>query len=343
MRGLLLATVLLAAVVPQAKAQNLFDLLEVGCSELGQAAGYEWLCRAGALARQVEETLRAFREDFIGFGRDLLDGWLEDALSAVAQGVGLSELEDVFGALDVALAAGPVALREAVSRALADLRRSNHAARQDVGTLIVGLRSGEVRDDGHLYDLAVQANPNAAAAEGILNARQDRLVETRAEAAAVHEMNTRLAEQVATETAMQDAVAQVLAPSIGGMGGGDAARLDDAARTAVSSRAAIQVLTEGLADLMRHQATFSGYLSDSLRVLAQQQVMTTWELHLAIQALTEQMNQDVIRRKAEIEAHLAQEYDAGLELAEALRSVAGGASSTLLPNLDVLAFETLGW
>lgn len=343
LRALLLGLGLFASLGNQARAQSLLDLFSIGCTELGMIEGYEWICRAGDLANEIDETLRAFHEDFVAFGRDLFDDWIEDALATIAERTGLAELNAVFDSLDVALTEGPVAFREAIREAVVGLRLSNRTAREDPVELIARLREGELYDYGVLYDIAVQTNPNVVAAEGILNARQDQLLETRAEAAAVHELNTQLAEQVATSTTMQDAVVQVLEPSIGGLGGGDAAQLVDAARTAVSSRAAIQVLTEGIADLMRQQATFSGHLSDSLRVLAQQQVMTTWELQLAINTLTEQMNLDIAREKAEIEVQLAREYDAGLELAESLRSVATSAATSLAPEFDTLTFEDLGW
>ncbi len=340
---MLLGLGLFALLGGQARAQSLLDLFQVGCSELGIIEGYEWICKAGDLANEIDETLRSFHEDFVGFGRELFDDWLEDALATIAEKTGLGELNAVFDAIDVALTDGPVAFREAIREAVAELRLSNRAERENPAALIERIREGEVNDYGVLYDIAVQTNPNVVAAEGMINSRQDQLLTTRAEAAAVHEQNTQLAEQVATSTTMQDAVAQVLEPSVGGLGGGDAAQLDDAARTAVSSRAAIQVMTEGIADLMRQQATFSGNLSDSLRVLAQQQAMTTWELQLAINAMTEQMNVEIARQKAEIEAQLAREYDAGLELAESLQSVADGAATSLFPEFDRLAFDDLGW
>ena len=329
----------------QARAQSLDDLFRIGCSGLGATPGYEWICKAGDLANQVDDLITNFHEEFVDFGRELFDGWIEDALASIAENTGLDELNGYFDQLDTALTEGPRAFREAVSKVIGDLRLSNRLKRQDPQVLIERLKdpNRELRNYSDLYDIAVQTNPNAVAADGMLNSRQDQLLETRAEAAAVHDLNTKLAEQVADATKMQDAAAQVLAPSVGGVGGGDAARLEDAARTAVSSRAAIQTLTEGMANLMRQQATFSGDISENLRVLTQQQVMTTWELQLAINTLTEQMNADVAKEKAELEAQLAREYDAGTELAESLRNTAAGTAVVLSPNLDALEFGSLGW
>ena len=292
----------------------------------------------------MNDLITDFHEECVDFGRELFGGWIEDALASIAQDTGLAELNGYFGQLDTALTEGPRAFREAVSKVIGDLRLSNRLKRQDPQVLIERLKdpNRELRNYSDLYDIAVQTNPNAVAADGILNSRQDQLLETRAEAA-VHDLNTKLAEQVADATKMQDAAAQVLAPSVGGLGGGDAAKLEDAARTAVSSCAAIQTLTEGMANLMCQQATFSGDISENLRVLTQQQVMTTWELQLAINTLTEQMNADVAKEKAELEAQLAREYDAGTELAESLRNTAAGTTVVLSPNLDVLEFGSLGW
>ena len=329
----------------QARAQSLDDLFRIGCSGLGATPGYEWICKAGDLANQVDDLITNFHEEFVDFGRELFDGWIEDALASIAENTGLDELNGYFDQLDTALTEGPRAFREAVSKVIGDLRLSNRLKRQNPQILIERLKdpNRELRNYGDLYDIAVQTNPNAVAADGMLNSRQDQLLETRAEAAAVHDLNTKLAEQVADATKMQDAAAQVLAPSVGGLRGGDAAQLEDAARTAVSSRAAIQILTEGMANLMRQQATFSGDISENLRVLTQQQVMTTWELQLAINTLTEQMNADVAKEKAELEAQLAREYDTGTELAESLRNTAAGTAVVLSPNLEALEFSALGW
>lgn len=342
-KTVIISLMICLSFLPVSKAQNLLELFELGCTELGFLEGYEWICKAGDLADGVNEFLQSFHEDFVVFGQTLFDDWMEDALASIAEQADLADLTTLFDDLDDALAEGPVAFREAISEAVAAIRLSNRTERQNPVDLINMIEAGEINTYSVLYDIAVQTNPNVVAAEGIMNARQDNLLESRAEAAAVHELNTQLAEQIATSTSMQDAVAQVLEPSIGGLGGGDAAQLDDAARTAVSSRAAIQVMTEGLADLMRQQATFSGYLSDSLRVLTQQQVMTTWELQLAINTLTEQMNTEINQEKAAIEAQLARDYDSGIELAESLKSVALGTAATLSPDLDTLEFESLGW
>ncbi|MCA9839206.1 MAG: hypothetical protein KC422_20005 [Trueperaceae bacterium] len=340
---LLALLVLLATFIAQVKAQDLLDLFEVGCTELGFLEGYEWICKAGDLAHTVNDLLQSFHEDFVGFGQELFDDWMQDALASIAEQANLADLTALFDDLDTALTEGPIAFREAIRNAVAGLRLSNYANREDAADLINQLEAGDVRDYRVLYDIAAQLNPTIVAAEGMMNARQDQLLESRAEAAAVHDLNTQLAEEVATSTRMQDAVAQVLEPSFGGLGGGDAAQLDDAARTAVSSRAAIQVMTEGLADLMRQQATFSGYISDNLRVLTQQQVMTTWELQLAINALTEQMNKAISEEKAAIEAQLARDYDAGVELAESLSNVAQETATSLSPEFEELEFESLGW
>jgi hypothetical protein len=49
------------------------------------------------------------------------------------------------------------------------------------------------------------------------------------------------------------------------------------------------------------------------------------------------MNVEVAKEKAELEAQLAREYDAGTELAESLRNTAAGTAVVLSPNLDSLS------
>ena len=64
---------LLVPLTSQAQAQNLLDLFKIGCSELGATEGYEWICKAGDLANNIDEVLQSLHEDFVGFGRELFE------------------------------------------------------------------------------------------------------------------------------------------------------------------------------------------------------------------------------------------------------------------------------
>ena len=128
-----------------------------------------------------------------------------------------------------------------------------------------------------------------------------------------------------------------------GASGGTAARLEDRARTAVSSRAALVVLTEGLADLMRQEAVFSGAIVEHLRVLSQQQVMTTWQLQLAVNSLSDQLAAEVARDQAALQRYVSRAFDEGRQLAHTFAHVSSEAGRVLEPDLGALAWESVGW
>ncbi len=334
MRTITLALLLsLALFGGKASAQSgLLDLAERGCRVAGYLEGYEWICYASELAGNVQELIAGFHEEMSVFGQDLFSSWLNDSLATIGTNVSTGQVTSVLSNLNSALQEGPAAFREAIREAVGDLRRASYRAP----------RSPRNSPDWW-YEEAVRSNPNLAAGHGMLNARQDQLIETRGEASAVHDLNVRLAGEVASSTAMQDGMAKVLRPSIGGVGGGDAAKLEDAARTAVSSRAAIQSMTEGMANLMRHQAVFSGSISESLRVMAQQQTMTTWELQLAVNTLTQQLEMDIARERAALQAEINEDFEAGRQLGMTLEGMTQGTLAVLAPDTDALSLDRLGW
>jgi hypothetical protein len=323
----------LALLGGHASAQSgLLDLAGQGCRIAGHMEGFEWICYAADLVNNVTDLITGLHGEMSAFGQELFSSWLNDSLAAIGTNLNTGQVAGVLGSLNNALQEGPAAFRQAIRDAVGNLRRAAERAP----------RSPRDSPDWW-YEEATRSNPNLVAGHGILNAQQDQLIETRGEAAAVHEFNVQLAGQVAESTAIQDGMAQVLRPSLGGVGGGDAARLEDAARTAVSTRAAIQSMTEGMANLMRHQAVFSGSISESLRVLAQQQTMTTWELQLAVNTLTQQLEMEIARERAALQAEIYEEYEAGRQLGVTLGGMMEGTLSVLRPDADDLRFENLGW
>lgn len=313
-----------------AKAQQV-DFLNLA-RQLCQTANQEWVCHALQLPGQVEGLMGSFHGDMANFGRQLLNSWLRDAVGTLGARIDSQQLAAVVDQLSLAITQGPAQLRQAIEQAVGDLRLSN----------LLAPRSPQHSPDwwGEQAELV---NPNLAIAGEVIRRRQEQAVIVQTEAAAVQEANLQLAREVQEATAAREAVARVTLPQAGA-----AAQLESRARTATSTRAAIVHLTEGIAELMRQEAVFSGTIIEHLRVLSQQQVKTTWQLQLAVNALTEELSAEAQRNQAAMQQRIRTAYSEGERLGQTFRSVGQQLAPVMRPNnrLDELRWsglESMGW
>lgn len=187
------------------------------------------------------------------------------------------------------------------------------------------------------FDEMTKTLPNVAAAEIVTAAEQEETAALKAEAAAVTETSWKLGAVAQQNTAATDTATSILAP------GGDADTLEDDVNTAVSTRAAVQALTEGVADLMRHNATFESNLAESIKLLAQQQVMTNWELQLAAQALLDEREKKIAEERAKLELEVNGLYEESEQLAGEFADVVTAGAHLLSPDTAGLNPGALGW
>jgi hypothetical protein len=135
----------------------------------------------------------------------------------------------------------------------------------------------------------VRQEPEAQLIEVLSKDAEGELIQTQLESQAAKEITQGLATSLSSSTAHEDAAAHVLNEPVLGIGEmGTAATLEDAATRAPSSRLVLQALSEGLADFMRQDATFSVLELDALKVLAEQNVMTNYQLEMAVKQLVDQ-------------------------------------------------------
>jgi FtsZ-binding cell division protein ZapB len=311
-----------------AKAQDFLTLARQLC----QTANQEWVCHALQLPGQVESLLGSFHGDMANFGRGLLDGWLRDAMATLGARIDSQQLEQIVNRVSSVIGQGPGELRRAIEQAVGELHLSN----------LLAPRSPRYSPDwwGEQAELA---NPNLMVAGELARAQQERALVVQTEAAAVQEANLQLAREVQEATAAREAVARVTLPQAGA-----AAQLESRARTATSTRAAIVHLTEGLAELMRQEAVFSGTIIEHLRILSQQQVKTTWQLQLAVNTLTEQMSAEAQARQAALQQRVRTAYSEGQQFAQTIEAVGGRLTPVMGPGaqLDRLRWSELqrmGW
>jgi hypothetical protein len=326
MKRLLYALLALLAFAAPARAQG--DPISQVC----RAPGLEWLCRARDLYERVRATLEAIESQVGDFAGELESSWFRDTLSGTALGSAPGELTRILGELDAAVAHGPQFFREALRRAVEAARRAVHLAPKAAPGTPEWWR-----------ERAVDGNPATALADAVSNARRDEATVRQGEAVAAQRLSQELADRVAKSTTASDTAEAVLAPSLGGVGGGSAARLEDAARTAVSSRAGIQVLTEGLADLMRQDASFSASRDAQLKVLVQQQALTNWQLQLVASSLSKQLEAQIAERQAVLQAELAGAMDEGQQIGDLLENGVRASVGAFASNADRLKAGRLGW
>lgn len=326
LRALLI--VVLAATIHGAKAQDFLSLAQQLC----QTANQEWVCHALQLPGEVEALMGSFHGEMALFGRNLLDSWLRDAMATLGAQIDSQQFQEIVDRVSGVIGQGPNQLREAIEQAVSELRLSS----------LLAPRSPEHSPDwwGEQAELT---NPNLMVAGELARGRQERALVVQTEAAAVQEANLQLAREVQEATAAREAVARVTLPQAG-----SAAQLESRARTATSTRAAIIHLTEGLAELMRQEAVFSGTIIEHLRVLSQQQVKTTWQLQLAVNALTEQLSAEAQQRQAALQQRIRTAYSEGEQFAQTFQAVGERLTPVMGPGnrLNELRWSSLqqmGW
>ena len=346
MRSIILSLLLVLILPNQAKAQSLNDLIGTGCQVAGNIAGYEWICQLSYYVQNGERVLEDIHQDFAGFSEDMLKLWFEDALSTVANEVGLSEFNTFFSDLDVALSQGPREVKDAL-RGVTDSLRLSHAASQRSERLAPALAQLQNPENlvssDVLVDVAETSNPNIRAASELNYSERLRMIGVQVEAEAAHKMNEDLAQSLLEDSSVRDAAANVLRPSIGGIGGGSASQLEDRARTAVSTRAVMGVLTEGLAELMRQEATFNTAIAEELKLLAQQQVMTSWQLKLTVDSISARYSRELEKEMAEMEAEIASSYDQGVQASRTLGAALSSVAATANDPFPFQTYASLGF
>jgi hypothetical protein len=320
-----------------AQAQALSDFFASACrSTTVLGDDFQWLCTAGQLIGNLEALVNSFHTEMGAFAQELFDTWFSDALRTLGANLPGGHIDAALRELQNAIHEGPVAFRAKVREVLDALRLSNRTAP----------RAPEGTPEGWL-EQATRVNPNLAIGEARNEQRAAELATMNAEARAAHAVNEELARGMSEATASRDAMVAVLGmpalPGVPSPSPGTAAQLEEQARLANSTRTAIVYLSEGIANLMRQDAAFSGAIIEHLRVLSQQQVMTTWQLQHAVSALVREQERELARERARLQTRLAQQVELGRQMGEALSGVAQGVAGTLGADVSDLrdAFDAL--
>ena len=265
------------------------------CDALGGGGICDWVDFAMSLSDQLNTMFEQFNQEITDMGENLFGeatGWLQDTLAGLTQTIDTGGLEQAMGDIEQAIEQGPSEFRRRIQGAIRDLTQAQ---------LTELWQAPEDSPDGR-YNQAVQTFPALAGAEVVTARQKERSSVLRAESAAAAETSFKTGAVVQQNTAAQDTAQSILGP------GGDAETLENDVNTSVSTRAAVQALTEGIADTMRHDASFQANLASVVKSLNQQQVMTNWQMQLLVSSLTDQYEAEMAAAQTQLQGQITEVY-----------------------------------
>jgi hypothetical protein len=290
-------------------------------------------------------------------GRAMIDGlqsgallssesFMRSAFSTVAGNIGASigtdaaneAIRDFGGALQQALGTGPAALsayRAALEEALSALRAERATVSvnrmRDARTATID----RLENPGTLPPrLASETMPGVYVQE-TFNQINAVSAEQRLESDMLAEAATQILEQQLESTAYQDRAQDVLSIEgvpilnedgvpIGVAQAGIAQQLERRAQSANSVRQAVNVLTEGVVELLRNDAVMTGAVIENLQAQSRQQAITNHQLQQLTQTLIREQEQEVanlsFELRKEMETYTRETRSALSSLAESLRA-----------------------
>jgi hypothetical protein len=256
--------VVVASVAPPAFAQS------------GSGSWLDWLGRLWQWlqnALQVVSRIRSAIDRSVGV-------WWENALPQVSTVLGTEEMGGVLQYLLSLASSLPGNVGRWVGR-LYDWLVAQAGVRPPEGSA----------ED--VYRRGVSAHPVRREVERQSLGRQVQAVRLVVESEATRQGSEEVAQQVVTSTVAQEAAASALER---------ADVLQQSVQDAQSSRALLQYLGEGVADLMRQQATLVTVVVQNLQALNQQSAMTNREMQLVVTALAQQLLNQEREKQAKVRA-----------------------------------------
>jgi hypothetical protein len=308
MRRMLL---LLFVISNFAFAQTPEDFLDQVCGVDGLA----WVCEARALVLSIQTIADDIFTDFEAFAQTNFERFLQDGLEYITSQLDLSEVQTFVDNISTAIQEGPEELHAVLQESLDEVRQSAFAENPN---------DFPPQSPDWWSEYARRVNPNLTAADAVATDQRLELVERSLQTEAAYAKAAELAENAATFNAVTQKVNDVLGtPVLGqidGLGDGEAQQLRDNATTAVSTRAGIRYLTEGIANLMEQEATYNQDISSKLTIQIQQQSLTNHQLNVLARTLTEERMIEIAKAQAELQAEIEGDYDQGEQLANTLNT-----------------------
>ncbi len=288
-----LICVLLASSLSTVQARELFDVLSPLTDILDQMCGFDlgdfgiavdlsFLCTASNTLRSGETLVEGLHNDIKNFGRDTFGKLLSTGLSSLDIGFDVAAMNEVFGEIDAAL----LQVDNDIDDAMLEYRNVLFGAVDDAQRAAWNrfvAPSSPVGSDAREYEEKVQTTGVLQGANLVSIGREGDAIKQQSELAVQQEYSRKLAEEAAANTAVEEMVTRVLTPITGTAG-----TLRRNAETALSTRAGLEVLSQGFADFMGQSVDAAAATIDVLKTLAQQNVMTNTILSINAQSILEE-------------------------------------------------------
>jgi hypothetical protein len=252
--------------------QQVFETACGTLSSIGVSKQLAFLCTARDIVNDASNIILSLNTDLSSYADRAVGTLLDSTANALGDTLGLNQLNSSLQGLRGVL-------NNTVGQARAALERSlDGLYRQSTRNLFAVDKRRPLSDPRNLGALARMMNPEAAVAAVQLEARQKATLELQGNAAITLNQARASAEQLAENRSATDLNTLVNTPVTG-----LAAQLEGRVGAAVSSREAIQRMTEGVADVMSVIATANSQVTAHVTALAQQNVFTLQELHALVE------------------------------------------------------------
>lgn len=260
----------------------------------------DWVVQLRIQIDRIVQVITGIRHALVAS----LNEWWREGLPQVAHALSLADLAPIIEQLTAITAELPVGLRSGL-QALTDRLLTQAVRDRDPGSTADSMR------------VAVAADPRLREAERRSIGRQATAASLVALSGLVQQATDQVAATLAQSTATVEATQLAIA---------NAQSLQSSVSGAQSSRALLQYLGEGIADLMRQDAAFGGILSQHLAALSQQDALATRDLEVIVSLLA----QDVLVQEQARRGQVAASQEALRLLAESYSQSLLAVGSSLL-------------
>ena len=272
--------------------QQVFDSTCSAINGIGGAVSSQlaFLCTARDIVNDAVGVIQNLNQDLTAYANRAANGLLDSAATAFGDALGLSQVN--AGMQNIR-----TILNNTVGQARAALTESlDGLYEKSVHNLFALDQTRPLSDPHNLGALARMMNPEAAVTAVETEAKQRNLLELQGNTAISLNQARNSAAKLAGNRSATDLNTLVNTPITG-----LAANLQQRVGAAVSSREAIQRMTEGIADVMSVMATSNSQVTAHIAALAEQNVYTLQELNalVEIESQKELANLEASQRAAE--------------------------------------------
>jgi hypothetical protein len=254
--------------------QQIFDTACAGVNGIGGAVSKQlaFLCTARDIVNDAVNAASSLNADLSNYANRAANGLLDSVATSLGDSLGLGSINSSLQGLRGVLGNTVGQARAALSKSL------DGVYQQSVRNLFAVDKRRPLSDPKNLGALARMMNPEAAVAAVQTEAQQRDVLELQGNAAITLNQARASAAKLAGNRSATNLNTLVNTP-VTGM----AASLEARVGAAVSSREAIQRMTEGIADVMSVMATANSQVTAHVAALAEQNVYTLQELHALVE------------------------------------------------------------